>query len=101
MLYSLTRSSAWREKIMSNMTVAHLIEMLSEMPEDMPVRIAYQPSYPLQMEVQSQLAMRTSRDGQTSVYLLGGYQPYDAPYAPGRIFEGELEDGEEEGDDEY
>lgn len=49
------------------MTVAALIELLSEMPQDAQVRIAIQPRYPLGSELEA-IATAQGEEGQT-VYL--------------------------------
>jgi hypothetical protein len=84
---------------MRDITVGELIAMLSDMPEDAPVRVAHQPSYPMQFHLSRELALRSSGDipaGGKVVYLLDAGQPSMAPYAPAGLFEGQLEDEDEE-----
>lgn len=60
------------------MTVAELIEALSELPQDATVRLATQPSYPLAATVRSEPAY----DPETNkVWLAEGHLPRDEnPY---------------------
>ena len=69
------------------MTITELIEALEEMLEaaegaDPEVRMATQPSYPLQTTISAV----TMIDGK--VFIAEGGQPYDDPYAPRKAWEG-------------
>jgi hypothetical protein len=80
------------------MTVNDLITALEELAEaghgDAEVRMAQQPSWPLQNHVSSDIAVRHPKNGEGAlcVYLLDAGQVYDAPYAPAGIFKGRLEE---------
>lgn len=81
------------------MTVEDLIEQLKLLPPGAEVRIAYQPSWPLQVKLAG-LAYQSPVDGeiypaedaltsesdhedeQGIVFLVEGESPYDQPYAP-------------------
>lgn len=65
------------------MTVAELLEALEDLPGDMEVRLAVQPSYPFQHA----LAAVFNSDEEV-VYLADGGQVHDAPYLPGYVAEG-------------
>lgn len=72
------------------MNVLQLIEQLQDMPEDAEVRIAGQPSYPMQYFVDAAVEVHFDSDADegeeeaaTIVYIVEGGQPYDSPYLPG------------------
>src|SRR6476619_2370499 len=70
------------------MTVGQLIEYLGDLDEDTPVRLAFQPSWPLQYHVSGDI-----RVVRGICYLAEGGQVYDSPYAPRAVFgEGEPDD---------
>lgn len=60
-----------------NMTVAELIELLEGADPEAEVRMAIQPSWPLQFEIKS---VEESDAG--VVYITQGEHPQDSPYAP-------------------
>lgn len=65
------------------MTVRELTEMLSEHDDDTEVRLAFQPSWPLQYH-----AGGVAADDETNVvYISEGGQVYDTPYLPGNVSE--------------
>lgn len=81
-------------------TVADLIERLQELPEDAVVRIAHQPTYPLQFALRGVADSRevadwdedepsTHADDETViVWLVDGDHPHDdSPYAPSAIWD--------------
>jgi hypothetical protein len=78
------------------MTVQDLITELEQRDPDAEVRIAIQPSYPLQSTVRGVVAaedllddlddhMGEHNDG--VVWIVEGSQHYHAPYAPSAVFE--------------
>lgn len=70
------------------MTVGQLREYLSDVDDSTPVRLAFQPSWPLQYHVSEDI-----RVVRGICYLAEGGQVYDQPYAPKAVFgEGEPED---------
>jgi hypothetical protein len=80
------------------LTVADLIEALQEIADaghaDLEVRLATQPSWPLQHHLSRDIGLRavSDRDETLAVYLLEAGQVYDMPYAPAGIFKGRLEE---------
>jgi hypothetical protein len=77
---------------MRDITVGQLREMLEDLPDDMPIRVVEQPSYPLQLSIWDSVARR-----QGVAYLRISEHPYNAsPYMPKAIFE---EDDDNTGDD--
>lgn len=71
--------------------VKDLIASLREMPQDAPVRFAYQSSYPLQDHVDSLVVVRTCENDRGHevkyVFLRSEGQVYATPYAPEHIFD--------------
>lgn len=70
------------------MTVNEMIERLQEVAEDglgeREIRLAFQPSWPLQFTVGG-IAIPEEEDSE--VYITEGSHPNDSPYAPGWVFE--------------
>ena len=60
------------------MTVDDLREILEDLPGDMVVMMAHQPTYPLQFTVGDAVSVEV--DGEPRLYIGEGTQPYDAPY---------------------
>jgi hypothetical protein len=81
------------------MTVNDLIERLQEVAEegmgDAEIRLAFQPSWPLQFTVGGIAIPDTDSDAPDEgpvdttpvVYITEGSHPDDSPYAPGWVFE--------------
>lgn len=84
-----------------NMTVADLIALLQDMPEDAEVRLATQPSWPLAAHIGSvvspdDLAGEQECDAHghyscdecapSVVWITEGGHPDDSPYAPRAVF---------------
>lgn len=64
---------------MAEMTVAELIEQLSELPQDAEIRLATQPSYPLAASLRHELAFdeETNKVWLAEASLPGDESPYD------------------------
>lgn len=77
------------------MTVQELIERLEECDEDCEVRLAFQPSWPLQFTIAGVAEYDPdeddedeSRDDRPVVFICdSGQHPDDAAYAPRRVFD--------------
>lgn len=74
------------------MTVAELIERLNECDPNAEVRLATQPTYPLQSTLRGVAASEDDgEDGFSQatgpVYLVEGSQDANQPYAPGWVFD--------------
>lgn len=76
------------------MTVGELMEVLERMPGDAEVRLAMQPSWPMQHDVRVAVLVEGGEgyeleEGfpetveEEEVYLVDGGQVYEAPYLPG------------------
>lgn len=63
------------------MNVADLRDILRDLPDDAEVRLATQPSYPMQSHIDDDV-----RIVKGIVYLRESSQVYDAPYAPGAVY---------------
>lgn len=71
-----------------DMTVGQLIEYLGDVDPETPIRLAFQPSWPLQYHISDDI-----RVVRGTCYLAEGGQVYDTPYAPRAVFgEGGPED---------
>lgn len=74
------------------MKVAELIERLNECDPDAEIRLAYQPSYPLQAHLKGVAVLESDDDegfavSHDMVYLVAGSDDYDHPYAPRDVFD--------------
>lgn len=69
-----------------DMTVGQLIEYLGDVDPETPIRLAFQPSWPLQYHISDDI-----RIVRGTCYLAEGGQVYDTPYAPRAVF-GEAEE---------
>lgn len=75
------------------MTVAELIDRLSEMDPEAQVRLATQPAWPLQFEVGdvvpgAETPADAAHDGRGPiVWLTEGGHPTSSPYAPASVFD--------------
>ena len=73
---------------MRDITVGDLMTLLEELPEDMPIRLAHQPTYPLQF-----MLVERVRRYKGVAYLLEGDHPREgSPYLPKSLWD--------EGDDD-
>lgn len=82
-----------------SMTVGMLKARLEGYDDDEPVRIAYQPSWPLAAELADVTSLNDldipeadiddahHGDQPEAVWLVAGDAPYDDPYAPGALFQ--------------
>lgn len=79
-----------------SMTVGQLLAELEGLDEDIEVRFASQPSYPLQYHIDQATVVFPEHDEDepedeqetaTFVYLSEGGQVYDRPYLPGYVCE--------------
>ena len=68
---------------MADLTVGQLRELLEAYDEDLPVRLAHQPSYPLQYHISDEV-----REWQGVVYIIERDQVYDRPYLPKWLLNG-------------
>jgi hypothetical protein len=86
-----------------DLTVGELIALLNEFDPELPVRVAHQPGYPMQLMLDVLIALRHSPDStdynEKTVFLLATNQPDSAPYAPVGIFDGRLHDDDNDDDD--
>jgi len=64
------------------MTVSELIAALEEMPATAEVRLATQPSWPIQSRITENLAVA---DDRSAVYIGEAAQVYNQPYVPSDI----------------
>jgi|SRR5262245_13867644 len=73
---------------MRDLTVAELRDLLDALPDDMPIRVAEQPSYPLALAIEPRI-----RRYQGAAYLLAPEHPYNVnPYLPKRLFDDDDDD---------
>lgn len=82
-----------------SMTVGMLKARLEGYDDDEPVRIAYQPSWPLAAELADVTSLNDldipeadiddshHGDKPEAVWLVAGDSPHDDPYAPGALFQ--------------
>ena len=55
------------------MTVGEILDILTDLPEDLEVRFAFQPSWPLEYEI-SDVVPVTTENGDEVVYIVQGEQ---------------------------
>lgn len=69
---------------MSDLTIGDLIEALSGLPEDTPIRLGLQPTYPLQSHIQPEVRLYLG-----VAYILEDQQVHSHPYLPRWLLNGE------------
>jgi hypothetical protein len=69
------------------MKVGDLIELLEGVDEKAEVRLASQPSWPLQYHLHREVIEGDDEDGGPVVWLVEAGQVYDSPYLPGFVSE--------------
>jgi hypothetical protein len=68
------------------MTVAELLSILEDLDPETEVRLAIQPSWPMQHYVQGAYEVELA-DGSPVCFIAAGSQPWDAPYLPEGVAE--------------